>query len=397
MSGSKGFWAYTDRTLILIFLVTFAMSLGMNSFNSIWPLYIMSLGATVFEVSYVLSLSGMVGTVLRCPSGIISDKIGRRTVILASIVLAAVPPLFYVRAVSWSELLLWASVYGSAFAFFMPTRNAWIADLVKPGERAKAYSFLNMAFPIGSIVGPIIGGMIVDGMGWGTLFIMVTAIHGLCLLPVTAISAAKKTDDKLLPATEDTGPQIGQTKELMLLIVLQFLFGFGLGTVTPIIPLYLTERFNSTATQIGIFTSIGFGATAALAQMPGARLADELGEEKLILYCCSILPLTFLLWPISASYLHLLLLRMAGTAAWSMTWASTASMLMDAVPSSRRGLFSGLAQASIMLGFTVGPALAGILWEGIGHQVPFYASSLIFAIAIPTALLLARYKRSDHA
>ena len=93
----KRFLAYTNRILVLLFIVTFTMSLGMNSINPIWPLFIVSLGATVFEVSYVISLSGIAGTVLRGPSGIISDRIGRRTTILISIILAAIPPILYIQ------------------------------------------------------------------------------------------------------------------------------------------------------------------------------------------------------------------------------------------------------------------------------------------------------------
>jgi len=395
MTASKGFLHFVDRTLVLIFIITFLMSLGMNSINPIWPLYIMLLGATVIEVSYVLSLSGMVGTILRCPSGIISDRIGRRTVVLISIILAVIPPLFYMQAVGWRELPLWACLYGAAFALFMPTRNAWIADLVEPEEIAKAYSFLNMAFPLGGIIGPVIGGMIVDGLGWNVLFILVAAIHGIGLLPVITIKTAGKTEDTQAQTLEDVRFESGQKWAVILLILLQFLFGFGFGTVMPMIPLYLTERFRCTTTQIGLFTSIGFGVTATLAQIPGARLADRLGEKKLVFYCCLILPFTFLLWPFSTQYLQLLVLRMISTAAWSMTWASTASILMRSVPSSRRGLFAGLAQASIMFGFTVGPTLAGILWEEIGYNAPLYASSLIFTVAIPTALLLTRSKRNS--
>jgi len=394
MADSRRFFIYTDRTLVLLFLITFVMSLGMNSINPVWPLYIISLGATVFEASYVISLSGIVGTILRSPSGMASEKIGRRRIILASLILATIPPLFYMMATSWHELILWATMYGSAFALFMPTRNAWIADLVEPEERAAAYSFLNMAFPIGGVIGPILGGIVVDRLGWRTLFILATAIHGVSLLPLIAIRDPRKPGFRPERPSIVSHLQGGQMKTLLLLILLQFLFGFGFGIVGPMIPLYLTERFRTPATLIGIFSSIGFGVTAFLAQIPSARLAGRIGEGRLVLYCCSALPFTFLLWPSRTRYLELLLLYMLATAAWSTTWSSTASILMGASPSSRRGLFSGLSLTSIMLGFTAGPALAGSLWEGLGHHAPFYASSLIFATSVPIAFLLERSQRT---
>jgi MFS family permease len=274
-----------------------------------------------------------------------------------------------------------------AFAFFMPTRNAWIADLVDPEDRAAAFGFLFMAFPIGGILGPTLGGLVADEMGWTTLFLITATIHGLSLIPMmTTREATDIKDERLL----DTKPPEGRNQVFLLLALLVFLFGLGFGTVNTVIPIYLTERFQSTKTQIGLFTSIGFGVTATLAQIAGPRLAKRFGEGSVVLYCCSILPLTFLLWPYSTSFIQVLVLRMLATAAWSTTWSSTTSILMDTAPSSRRGLYSGLIQTCIMFGFTLGPTLAGILWEEVGYHAPLYASSFIFTLAVPTAALLRR-------
>jgi len=69
------------------------MSLGMNLTNSLWPLYVQSLGATVLQVSFLISITGLAGTLLRIPSGVLSDLYGRRKIIVVSIVLAISPPL----------------------------------------------------------------------------------------------------------------------------------------------------------------------------------------------------------------------------------------------------------------------------------------------------------------
>jgi MFS family permease len=274
----------------------------------------------------------------------------------------------------------------------MPTNIAWIADLVPQKERTAAYGFVNMAFPLGFMAGPTLGGIVIDVSGWTSLFILVAVIHGLSLLPTIMIAGTGKETSDVRNPPKDVYSKEGQTKILLLLLFLQFLFGFGFGTVNPVIPIYLTERFESTATQIGIFSSIGFGVAVFLAQIPSARLANRVGRKRLILYCSSIVPFTFILWSSGTMYLQLLMLYMLATGAWGMTWSSLASILMEAAPRSRRGLFSGLSEASVSLGFTAGPVLAGMLWEGLGSETPLYASSLIFAVAIPVALMLKSSK-----
>ncbi len=396
MTVSHRFSIFCDRPLAKLFAVTFAMGLSMNSITAIWPLYIVSLGATVFEATYVISVSGILGVMLRVPSGMISDRFGRRKIVLTSIILASVSPILYAYSTRWHQLMLWATLYGSAFGLFWPTMIAWTADLVEPEDRTRAYSFLNMAFPIGIMLGPALGGIIVDRSGWRVLFILASAVHGLSFLPTLTIRDEEKKTVKLENPSGAFLPRGSRTTPLLLLILLQFIFGFGFGTVNPMIPIYLTERFQSTTTQIGIFSSIGFGAAVFLAQIPSTRLADKLGKESLLLYCCAATPPSFLLWASRTAYTELLVLYMFATAAWGLTWSSMTSILMESAPNSRRGLFSGLSESGVSMGFTAGPVLAGILWERFGYQAPLYASSLIFMAAIPTAILLKSSQQRLH-
>jgi MFS family permease len=353
-----------------------------------------SLGASVFEAGFVISLSGVVGTVLICLSGAISDRIGKRRTILVSCVLSAVPSIFYLLATDWRELVPWAIVYGIAFALFMPARNALVADLVEPEERASAFSFLILTFQVGRTLGPTLEGVIVDWLGWKYLFMMVATFHIFSLMPAIAIRDEKRAaPDREKPHVE-TDSRDGWMKVAFLLIVLQFLFALGFGIVNPIFPAYLSERFGSTATEIGFFSSIGWGLTASLVQIFSAKLAGRISGAKLILYCSSVMPFTFLFWPSGSQYLELLVLYAIAAGAWTMTWSPILSMLMGTVPTSKRGLFSGLFEAGIMGGYTIGPTVAGILWKQVGHHTPLYVSSLIFALSVPTALLLYRSTRA---
>jgi MFS family permease len=395
-TSKKKISVYTDRTMILLFIVSFATTLGMSSINSIWPLYIISLGSTVLEAGYVISLSGVVATILTGFSGVISDRFGRKRVILASIILAVVSPLLYIRTEGWQELFLLGPLYASVFSLFMPTRNAWIADLVEPEKRSAAYSFLFLALPTAGVVGPTLGGIIVDSLGWETLFMVVAAVHGLSVLPIMVIGDSGKPSTEPEETSVESAGEQGQTKVVFLMILLWFVLGLGSGTVNTTIPLYLTEKLKSTKTQIGIFTSIGFGVTGAVSQVLSAKLADKLGNRRFLLYCCSAIPLTYLAWPSRTTYMELLALRMVGMAAWTASWSPAVATLMEVSPARKRGLYSGLFEASVRFGMTVGPTLAGILWENWGSYAPFYTASLIFAASVPIALLVERSQSTSN-
>jgi len=126
-----------SRNLILLFLINTFMSLGINLTNSLWPLYVQGLGATVLQVSLVISITGLANTLLRIPSGLISDLYGRRKIIITSIILAIFPPLFYTLSNHWEQLIPWGIIYSVAFALFMPSRMAIIADYTPVENRIR--------------------------------------------------------------------------------------------------------------------------------------------------------------------------------------------------------------------------------------------------------------------
>ena len=154
------------RTLTLVLLINTVMSLGMNLTNSLWPLYIQSLGATVLEVSMVISLTGLAGTFLRAPSGFISDRYDRRKIILTSILLAITPPLLYTLSNRWEQLIPWGMVYSAAFALYMPSRMAIIADYTSQETRLRVFSIMNLSWPLGSLLAPTLGGVLESSYGW---------------------------------------------------------------------------------------------------------------------------------------------------------------------------------------------------------------------------------------
>ena len=154
-----------NRELVLLFIINTIMSLGMNLTNSLRPLYIQSLGATVLEVSFVISITGLAGTIMRLPSGFISDIYGRRKIIILSILLAISPPLLYTFSSNLEQLIIWGIVYSIAFALFMPSRMAIVADYTSTANRMRVYSIMNLAFPLGSIIGPTIGGFLENTHG----------------------------------------------------------------------------------------------------------------------------------------------------------------------------------------------------------------------------------------
>ncbi|MBO3803289.1 MAG: MFS transporter [Candidatus Brockarchaeota archaeon] len=377
------------RSLLLLFAVNVGVAIVNSCVTPIWPLYLEGLGATVLEVSLVASMLNLVDTVLRTVTGLGSDVYGRRLFIAASSFLSSVSLFLYPFARSWQNLVPLAMVYAASFSFFMPARTAYVADCCPPKLRTKAYSAINASWPIGSILGPIVGGIASERFGWNCAFYVASAISAATILPAIALREPKRP-------RSGASPGIGNLRPAAPYFALNFLSGFGMGITSAIVPLYVQLAFDASLIEVGIFFSIGSGVAMLLAQLPASWFPTKYGRRKTLLMSQSTLPLAFFLWPFAGEYPSLLLIYMSINGFWSMTWPSILSLLMDAAEPERRGIVTGFAQTSMMLGFSVGPILGGLLWEGVGPAYPFYASAAVFAFSLPIILGL-RPLKPKHA
>jgi len=359
--------------------------LAMESVNALFPLYVQSLGASVLEVGLLLSAAGLVATAVMLPSGWMSDRFGCKPALILSVALASFPPLLYTLATDWRHLIPWAIVYAASFAVFIPARMVYIADSTDSGSRVRMYGYMNLAWPIGSLVGPAAAGVLALAWGFHYPFYFAAGVSLLCLLPAFLLvetRASKPTN----PAVRETAARTtGFSREtiylLAVLTVYQLLVAAGIGTTYSLLSIYLTEVFAADKLQVGLFFSV-VGISLFGSQLLGGWASTRLGLRRSMGACLAVASPLFLASAFAPSYASFTVTFMALYAAYSMTWPASVAILMSLVDRSRWGLATGIRQTGVRLGFTIGPALGGALWEAYGPRAPFYASAALIALSI---------------
>ncbi|MCK5403336.1 MFS transporter, partial [Candidatus Bathyarchaeota archaeon] len=172
-----------NRVLLLLFIINILFAFNMNLVNPLQSLFIENLGANVLQISLVISLQGLVSTILMIPSGVFMSKIGKKRMLIISSIISMLSLLFYTVSQRWEELLPWALIYGSIFSTFVVTRMSIIADHSSIENRATTYGLMNMTWSLGSLLGPLIAGLLVDMHGWNPLFYLASFISVLSLIP----------------------------------------------------------------------------------------------------------------------------------------------------------------------------------------------------------------------
>ncbi len=387
-----------NRVLLLLFIINILFAFNMNLVNPLQSLFIENLGANVLEISLVISLQGLVSTILMIPSGLFMNKIGEKRMLLISSIISMVALIFYTFARGWQELLPWALIYGSIFSTFVVTRMSIIADHSSTENRATTYGLMNMTWSLGSLLGPLIAGLLVDLYGWNPLFYLASFISVLSIIPALFFKGKTRIIKESEKKEEPDHTFDSKTVRIIsLFFLMQFAMCTGMGVINIIMPLYLIKIFSTSATEVGIFLSIGVGLSTLLTQLPSGLVADKFGNKKVLLSCAILTALLYLLAPFMGNYLLLVIVYMLINASWSMTWPSSVAYLVDSVPKPKRSIAISIRQTGIRLGFTIGPLIGGYLWHmfeqgTVPPTFPFYISSLFFALSIPTILCLKNSK-----
>ena len=121
-----------DRNLWLLFALNLAVGFSNQLIGPLFPLYLEGLSASEMEIGLVVSLASVAATALMLPSGLLIDRIGKKRMLLMSVVLSAAPPAIMASMGDWRMIAPFYMVFNVAFSFFVPARMAMIAESATP-------------------------------------------------------------------------------------------------------------------------------------------------------------------------------------------------------------------------------------------------------------------------
>jgi len=386
----EGALAGFKKGLYALFLVNLGIALSSELIMPLQPLFIQSLGASVVEVSFVLSVSGFAATALIIPSSLMANKYGNRTVIILSVVFASISVLLYMIARSWVQLFPLVIIYTVSFTVFIPARMVYIAESSLSENRASVYGLMNVAWPLGSLTAPILAGAIVDSYGWRPVFIIASAIMGLCLAPALTIKEARSLSKHVEEHVNDLGFK-ELFKTMVLLIAFHILISLTVGLSHSLLSIYASDRFHASTTQVGFMFSM-VGLATLTAQLGAAYILKKMDLKKFLQLCLLTMAPLYALLPFIDDLNIFTVIYAASYGLYSATWPASATLVTMAIPSSKWNIGMGFRQTAVRLGFSLASMIAGLLWTSLGSTSVFYLSSIL-AISTITPLILLREER----
>jgi DHA1 family multidrug resistance protein-like MFS transporter len=391
-----------QRAVWGVVIIVATAQLGFATILPLLPLHLTErLGASVKLVGLVIAAFALVETIFKTAWGGLTDRFGRKPVMVLGLLLSAGAPL--VMAVLRTPVLFvpLRLLDGMGSAAIWPAAAAVIADRTPPDRRATGMGMLNVAFLAGVAAGPALGLFVAGFAGdFRAGFYLASA-----LMVVAAILAAL-----LVPGGHDghgaSGPPVGYHPEirpaylsvvtesfraspaLFSLYLVAFVQMLGVGLLIPIAAIYAKQVVGLSEHEIGMLFLL-IVASVALATIPGGWLADRVGKMSLVKLGMVLGAAGMWLVPLSSRLPGLVLAAVLLGLSYALSFPAFLALVSEMAPPGRLGLAIGASETVQGLGIVLGPLVGGVLWDAVGPQAPFVASAVaITAGAIIAALAL---------
>ena len=386
-------------SLQVIFFTVFMYLVGFGVIIPLLPVLSLEMGATPFEVGIFLSVYSFVQFLFSPWWGRLSDRYGRRRILLFCLggEIFAYSIFALARSV---EGILFARALSGFFGASLSTASAAISDITPPKERSRGMALIGAAFGLGFIFGPALGG----GLSvWGQsissekYFATSFTLWGVAILCalnfVFAYFFLKETNTKLNTQEKRGGRFRALYSELRKptvggLIWVFFLSSFAIACMESTLALYVFEKFKWGLKEV----SFGFAYIGVIATLNQGFLVRRLlplwGERKTLYVGLSATAAGLAMIGLSSEVWILGLAMTVFSFGYAFINPSVLGSVSLLSPEREQGRALGTTQGTASLGRILGPICGGFVFGNVGISTPYFLGTLIVLIALTIVVRL---------
>jgi multidrug resistance protein len=359
-----------------VLFTLFLTSMGFGIILPLLPFYALSLGAKPFELGMLTATFALMQLVFSPLFGKLSDRIGRKKVLLAGTLGFGVAYLVFAAATTFWMALIARAIEGFFAAAIFPTCVSLLSDLTTPKQRGPVMGMMGMTFSLGFIFGPAFGGF-ASAISVRDAFLLAAVCSGLNFIWVFF----KLREPKEKEASKDiVGKEISLlshlSSPLLFLFLSSLMITFMIGGIEATLALYTSERLGFDAVQMGLlFTYVG--VLIMIMQFIGGTLVNRFGEVRLIQAGLLLSATGFFLISLTNDWLSLLVPLAIFVAGNAVVFPGVMSLITKKVQG-KSGAVLGLNNSFSAAGQFIGPLLGGFLF-GINH---FYSFAGMAAVVL---------------
>ncbi len=382
----------TRARLGVIFLTVFIDLIGFGLILPILPYFAQRFGAGGLGFGALIGVYSLMQFVATIVLGRLSDRVGRRPVLLATIIVSFTGYLMFAFAGSYAVLFLARTISGFSGGN-ISVAQAYIADVTTPAERSRGMGLVGAAFGLGFIVGPALGGL--AGHYGGPMAVGLLGA-GLCAAnfgsAFAILGESLGAEHRRARPLFDVGHLVAGLRDPRLgpVFVVFAIIPFAFAGYMVALPLYAGDVFGWGERELGLFFT-EVGVTAALVQgWLFGRLARHVSDRTLAIVGVlgMALPIAIVPYVGNAAGLYVWVIVLA----FSNSLASPAlhGLISTLADASEQGAMLGAAQAFSALGRLSGPVVFGQVYDAVAPAAAFLAAGAVMAAAGVVSLRIGR-------
>jgi DHA1 family multidrug resistance protein-like MFS transporter len=381
-------------TLSVMFVAQLLSIVGFSFVLPFIPFYIREIGVT--DEKLVPVWAGILGaaasltmTIFSPIWGWVSDRYGRKPMVERAMFAGAVLTMA-MGMVGDVYQLLFLRLLSGAFTGTISASISLVSSVLPVARLGFGLGLMQVAVFSGMSLGPWIGGMIADAVGYRLTF-----IAGGVMLHVGGLLVLTKAKENFTRPSTASLKRTGSMRALFAfpgfvsLMVVFFLFHFSIQLAIPILPLFIEQVGNlktGVASTTGLLIGVT-GATASISAVAIGYLSDRIGHKRVLILNLFITAVMWAAHALARSIAQLLIIRTVfGLAAGGNL--PTMNVLVGKLTTKETyGKAYGLMASMTSLGMTLGPLAGGFMASHIGFRWPFVAVSLLLSLVVIPKIL----------
>ena len=396
---------------LTVFLAVMLDLVGFGMILPLLPFYGEQFHAGSVTIGFIFSSYSLAQLLFAPWLGRLSDRFGRRPLMLGSIAASVAANLLFASAGSLGAhlggglgtaaaggvaVLLAARALAGAAAANYGIAQAYLADVTPPERRSKAMGLIGAAFGIGFVIGPALGGILAARFGIAAVPFTAAGLAALNLLiafaalPESLPAAARRTARSASLLGTETLRRVWSDLPLRSLMLLFFLVMFAFSLMEATLALFCQARFGFGPRDISwLFVYVGIVLSVVQGGLLG-RLVDRFGDRRLIVGGITLMAAGLVLLPLPAKAVWLLLPLALLAFGNGIHNPSLLGLLTRLSRAGAQGETLGVSRSAGALARVLGPLAGTWLYAAAGAAWPFWSAGGLMVIALLIANDLLR-------
>jgi MFS family permease len=380
---------YTDRTLWLLFAVTMVAVGNVSSVSPAFPQMVDALGITRAEVAWVVTAYALPGILSAPLAGVLADRIGRKRVLVPSILLFSLSGTACVLARNFEMLIALRIVQGMSAAPLVALSVTLIGDRYDGARRAAAIGYNTTALNVSTAAYPAVGGALA-AVAWYWPFAL-----PILALPV-GLAVAWGLDEPPVDGSASladyirTAVRYVSDRRVVGLLVVEFsTFVLLFGAFLTYVPELLNARMGAASVTSGFVLAVA-SLTSGLCATQVGRLSEQVNLRHLIQITLALYAVAFGALAVVGTVAGAVVASAVFGVAQGLSRPAVQTRITEIVPADARAAILSLTGTVLRLGEAVGPVLAGLLLVRAGIAGVFWAAAGAALVVVGLALGLLR-------